>query len=77
MDRRIASFNNRRTISELSIPALVKCSPLCVAENGIYRSCELANDITDTASGLAVELAGMSCFHMVAGRPNVIVILPI
>lgn len=75
MDRRIASLNNRRTVPEFSIPALVECCPLLAAENSIYGSCELADDITDTASRLAVELAGMGCFYMVAVRPNIVVVL--
>jgi len=59
MDRSIASLNGRCPALDFGVPTFVKCSPLGAAKNSFYGPCELADEITDTTSRLAVELAGM------------------
>jgi hypothetical protein len=58
------------------VPALVERSPVGT-EASVNRARELADEATDTASGLEVELADVVGGDVIADRANVVAVLPV
>jgi hypothetical protein len=61
---------------EIDVPALVESSPVCT-ERSVKRALELANETTDAASGLLIELADMVGGDVVADGADVVAVLAV
>jgi hypothetical protein len=72
------SFLSESFITSLTtdIPTLIECSPVST-EVGINRALELANEVADASSGLAVELADVGWLHVVADGSNIVAVFSV